>query len=340
MKHVRLMSVAAIAVALIASPSIANATTPPPSPTGDPNSLSAIASKAAPISEKRIALTAGASAFTGKSSKAAVSIPNTVSDNVVLRSFESSPSAWPLTVGLPTIVGASKAAVADDGTITYDGGSATTAIAVQALDNGVRIETILKSAQSASEFSYPVAVPAGGHLKLDDGGRVLIIAGDGSLVGGFGAPWAKDSNGVAVATRYEVRGNAVVQIVDHTLASHAYPIVADPYLGIGLIDHATWVYNSGYGYTLQVYPTGWARGQAGSYLVGTFDWDELYTKYRYRGLNTNLNGMRDQLICHQVVVAVVQPLKASWNIDEWRPDVGYLQTVNARCNPGGTKIFD
>jgi len=340
MKHVRFLSVAAIAVALIASPSIANATTSPPSPAGDPNSLSVIANKAAPISEKRIALTAGGSAFTGTSSKTAVSIPNSLSDKVILRSFESAPSVSPLTVGLPTIVGASKAAVADDGTVTYDSESAGTAIVVQALEQGVRIETILKSAQSASEFSYPVAVPAGGHLKLVDGGRVLVIASDGSLVGGFGSPWAKDSNGVAVATRYEVRGNTVVQIVDHTQASHAYPIVADPYLGIGLIDHATWVYNSGYGYTLQVYPTSWARANAGSYLVGTFDWDELYTKYKSHGLNTNLNGMRDQLICHQVVVAVVSPGKSSWNIDEWRADVGYLQTVNARCNPGGTKIFD
>ena len=64
---------------------------------------------------------------------------------------------------------------------------------------------------------------------------------------------------------------------------------------------------------------------------------------RWRTGTTNeggLNGMRDQLICHQQIVAIKDPGKATWNIDEWRPDVGYLQTVNASCNPGGAKWFD
>ncbi|MFB9240304.1 DUF2599 domain-containing protein [Massilia antarctica] len=82
---------------------------------------------------------------------------------------------------------------------------------------------------------------------------------------------------------------------------------------------------------------------AGGYLVGVGGWNELYSKYKNRGLNTNLGSVRNQFICHQQVVAVVQPNKASWNIDEWRRDVGYLATVNARCNPGqpgGGKVID
>jgi hypothetical protein len=101
-----------------------------------------------------------------------------------------------------------------------------------------------------------------------------------------------------------------------------------------------WTYHSGLGWTLEVTPTTWARNHAGDYLIGVYDWSELYSKYKNRGLNTNLNGMRDQLICHQVVVAVTDPGKATWNIDEWRPDVGYWQTLNSRCNPGGSKFFD
>lgn len=50
--------------------------------------------------------------------------------------------------------------------------------------------------------------------------------------------------------------------------------------------------------------------------------------------------MKDQYICHQQIVAIRDPLKATWNLDEWRADVGYLATVNAFCNPGGKSIFD
>jgi hypothetical protein len=74
----------------------------------------------------------------------------------------------------------------------------------------------------------------------------------------------------------------------------------------------------------------------GGYAIGAFAWDELYTKYKNIGLCCNLNGMRDQLICH-VQFAF---WRATFNLDEWRPDVGYLQTVNSSCNPGGSKWFD
>ncbi|MBC7292192.1 MAG: DUF2599 domain-containing protein, partial [Actinotalea sp.] len=40
-------------------------------------------------------------------------------------------------------------------------------------------------------------------------------------------------------------------------------------------------------------------------------------------------GMRDQLECH----ALGAPDKESWNLEPWRPDVGLLATLAARCNP-------
>lgn len=140
-----------------------------------------------------------------------------------------------------------------------------------------------------------------------------------------------------MATSYEIRGNNVIQHVDKTGGN--CPIVADPWLWIDLISSATWSYHPE-GWTLMVAPSGWARAQAGSYAVGAADWNELYSKYRNRGLNTNLAGMRDQLIRHQQIVAIRSPRKPTWNLDEWRPNIGYLQTVNTSCNPGGSKWFD
>ncbi|HPY25050.1 MAG TPA: DUF2599 domain-containing protein [Mycobacterium sp.] len=39
---------------------------------------------------------------------------------------------------------------------------------------------------------------------------------------------------------------------------------------------------------------------------------------------------RDQLICHVWNAARV---KVPWNLDSWRPNVGYNATVLALCNP-------
>lgn len=50
--------------------------------------------------------------------------------------------------------------------------------------------------------------------------------------------------------------------------------------------------------------------------------NELYAKYKRHGLTRTLGSMKEQLICHHVVVAIAAPNKPSWNLDEWRPEVG------------------
>jgi hypothetical protein len=42
------------------------------------------------------------------------------------------------------------------------------------------------------------------------------------------APWARDSNGREVETRYELDGTDILQVVDHRETAVAYPVVADP----------------------------------------------------------------------------------------------------------------
>ena len=41
------------------------------------------------------------------------------------------------------------------------------------------------------------------------------------------------------------------------------------------------------------------------------------------------NGMHDQFLCHALGAAD----KATWNLEPWRPDVGSMATLVARCNP-------
>lgn len=267
-----------------------------------------------------------------------VSIPRTSSGDVRVEATANG-SARAVRLSLPPVSGARDAVVASDGTVTFASKTAPTSLAIQAFDQGVRIHVVLKSALASSAYAYVMSLPTGGSVQLLANGGVAILASDNSFGGGFAPPWATDSDGRAVPTHYELRGSTLMQIVDHTAGQYTYPVVADPYYGLTLIDHASWVWHTE-GWTFAVTPTFWARMNAGSYSAGAAGWDELYDRYRNSGLNTNLNGMRDQYICHQVFVAVRDPGRATWNIDEWRPDVGWFQTVNSQCNPGGPKWFD
>ena len=107
------------------------------------------------------------------------------------------------------------------------------------------------------------------------------------------------------------------------------------------IDHAQWswvryqVDPVRCGWSLQVTPTLFARLQAGSGLAAQLGWNELYSDYRNvgRGIKHNLDGLKKQYFCHQQIVAFRAPRKPTWDIDEWRPDVSYLDTIRASCNP-------
>lgn len=334
MRFLRTISTAALTVALVGAPLAAMADT-------DTNAADQIESAVVAAADgqggAQLDVSKEGSVFVASTDAGKVAVGDAAGTQLSLTSEDASTA---LVVGIPDVEGGANATATDSGALVYDNDDSAAAVTVQALEGGVRLSTVLKDASAPSEYAYPVVVPPGGAIRVDEtSGAVLVTDGEGSLVGGFAPAWAKDADGTAVPTHYEVRGDTVVQVVDLGAGDFKFPVVADPFLGADLIDHATWVHYSD-GWTLQVYPTGWARFNGGSHLVGSYAWDELYTKYKNRGLNTNLAGMRDQLICHEEFVALRSPNKPSWNLDEWRPNVGYLQTLNASCNLGGARFFD
>lgn len=93
-------------------------------------------------------------------------------------------------------------------------------------------------------------------------------------------------------------------------------------LGTRAVRSTDWGEREG-GRSLAVDPTAWARGagQAGRELV----WAQVVAAEPEADTPT----MHDQLVCH----AVGAPDKTTWNLEPWRPDVGLLATMSARCNP-------
>ncbi|MFI9508545.1 DUF2599 domain-containing protein [Nocardia sp. NPDC052566] len=114
------------------------------------------------------------------------------------------------------------------------------------------------------------------------------------------------------------------------LASTALPVPSvDPFAGQPLIDHTSWTENID-GARLLVFPT-----PAGRQTTFPGAEERAWREVLADSPDAETPGMRDQFVCHWVWARLVQPNKPSWNLEPWRPAVGYQATVDASCNPGG-----
>ncbi|WP_227982135.1 DUF2599 domain-containing protein [Nocardia spumae] len=103
----------------------------------------------------------------------------------------------------------------------------------------------------------------------------------------------------------------------------------DPYADSPLIDHTVWSDDSD-GRRLHVYPT--AAGRADQFPAAQ---DRAWAEIVADAPDADSPGMYDQFTCHWVWARLVAPNKPAWNLEPWRPAVGYQATVEAMCNPGG-----
>lgn len=106
----------------------------------------------------------------------------------------------------------------------------------------------------------------------------------------------------------------------------------DPYPASRLIDHTRWTTDAD-GRRLHVYPT----------PAGRKDWyapalDRAWREVLADSPDANTPGMFDQFKCHWQWARMVAPDKPEWNLEPWRPAVGYDATVQALCNPGGPDL--
>lgn len=129
-------------------------------------------------------------------------------------------------VTLPVLEGnATSVSQTSDNTVVYVG-SEEVSLAVQPLaDGSTRFLTILDGKEAAQQYEYRFE---GAELDLQGDGSVLLYQ-EGALTGVVDVPWAKDANGLDVPTRYEIEGDALIQVIDHASGNYAYPVVADPW---------------------------------------------------------------------------------------------------------------
>ncbi|MQA36040.1 hypothetical protein GCU49_21140, partial [Modestobacter roseus] len=157
-----------------------------------------------------------------------VMAPSASTNPVLLTSKDASGQTTQLGVQLPDLATSQKATTAQDGTTVY-GAENDDSLTVQKLgDESVRFATVISSAAAPTRYEYEMSLPPTARMTRLADGSVEIRGTNGTLIGAVSAPWAKDVNGTGVPTRYEVIGTTLVQVVEHTKMSYAYPVVADP----------------------------------------------------------------------------------------------------------------
>ncbi|WP_448059417.1 hypothetical protein [Cellulomonas hominis] len=127
--------------------------------------------------------------------------------------------------------------MATDGTLVYRAGDDAFTTAIQNDAAGVEIQTLLESEAPADALSYEI--DGARPVLRADGGVDLVVASEGGApqVGLIAAtvdpPWAVDSSGRALPTRYVVEGDTIIQAID-TSSAPEYPVLADPRLSVGV----------------------------------------------------------------------------------------------------------
>lgn len=222
MKRTRPIALTALCAILLSGPLATSASAA--DPVTDHETLAAV-EQAAPPAEVIEPAPAAAGQLAADTGGGGVTIPVDPAGTVALTGADGQPV---LRLGLPDTPQQGDAAVAADGTVTYDDPAGKTALAVQALPDGVRAQTVIARPDAPTEYAYPLTLPPGGTLQPSDDGGFLVLDAAGSPTAQILAPWAKDAAGNQVPTRYQQRGPTIVQIVDHRQPGTTYPVVADP----------------------------------------------------------------------------------------------------------------
>ncbi|OLT50948.1 hypothetical protein BJF88_02275 [Cellulosimicrobium sp. CUA-896] len=200
-------------------------------------------------------------------------------------------------------------------------------------DDGTAVLTV-----SPGDEPVSLVLTTPGSLTGNADGTVTVLDTAGTAVGGLSAPGVTDGGtgpgdasplprATLTVTGPTTAELAVVRPAGEPSESGSLAAVPDGHavtttLGTTALRSAGWGDREG-GLSLAVDATAWARtaGVAGS--------DTLWAQVVAAEPDADVPGMHDQLVCH----ALGAPDKATWNLEPWRPDVGLVAVLAARCNP-------
>lgn len=277
----------------------------------------------------------GTSAIAATIADVSVTVPRDAARGIQLKSGDTS-----LSISLPAAQKANSSKRRRAGMVSYKNNDGTSTVPIVENDGSVQINTVIVSASAPTSYRYAISIPAGGRLTLNDAGQVSVLDSSNNWIAGVAPAWAKDATGKSVPTHYSIDGDILVQHLDLTSNAIAYPVVADPWFGIDIIDHTTWANTWQYSPTLQITPTWWGRYGAGPEANGAA-WSETLSKTSRIGHpNPDTSAMQVQFDCHWQAVRLQAPNKPTWDLDTKLPWTDFANEVRYGCNyPTGNREF-
>lgn len=229
-----------------------------------------------------------------------------------------------LRVQLPFAEQTSNGVVLESGVTAFDNGNASKTVPVAHEDGSLQILTVIESANAPTRYDYEISVPEGGAMTVIESGVVLITDAAGKFVGGVAPAWARDAAGNELSTSYEVKGNTLTQVIDHSAAVE-YPVVADPWLGIKLFQNFSRTKEQGdWRYGAWVTPLGavilGGGGGVGGYVAGQAvfrgaGWDEWKAIWSEV---SNKPTLQQQYNCHVAASVYGLPFTQDYNLERFR----------------------
>lgn len=165
----------------------------------------------------------------GGASDAVLSAPSSASGQM----NAPTPDGDSVGIGLP-VNDTAVAATTKAGSAIYIDTSDEVDLAVQAVDvedlpdiaSAMRAIITIHDATAPRKYVFPLDLPTGARVTKQADGGVQVQDVDGGVLGIVTKPWAVDAKGKSLPTRYTVRGDKLIQHVDHRGAT--YPVLADP----------------------------------------------------------------------------------------------------------------
>jgi hypothetical protein len=163
-------------------------------------------------------------------------------------------------IKLPKVENAKEGEKVANGVVAYASES-NFSNAVQANEDGsVRMTTIIDDPTAPTEYEYEVYLPEGGSLDYLPDGGVMVLDAEGIPFKQVDTPWAKDAEGRDVETWFEIRGNTLIQVVQHNVEGVVYPVTADPFWKVFAFK---WVWGGMKTLWVKVRPWTWVKCSVG-----------------------------------------------------------------------------
>lgn len=197
-------------------------------------------------------------------------------------------------------------------------------------DLGVRGSIIINDKIENQHLNITFTDSSSDWVRIEDDNSLIFFDGNSEMIGAASTLIVKDANGNHIDVNARTINNLVRYDIDD--ANAVYPLYGDIEV-YGNNDFSQW-FSKGEWITrdgkisLSLTHTGWAYLGISTGPI-TWSWNTVVNKFSSSSNWSNAQGMQEQYQCHVNFAATKNP----WNLEPWRPAVGYMETTKKECNP-------